>query len=136
MPVQILLIDDQEDLLWVTEIFLQSAGYMVHSATDAETALRLFASVDCDAVITDYNMPGMNGDELAGRLAKIRPIRALVVTSAKISKHGGNADQTLRQAFRIQVGANTNLAFVAKPYAGSELLEPLADVLCGGSRQS
>ncbi len=65
----ILLIDDDDSLRRVIEYSLVEAGYQVRAAGSGEEGLRLFEKDPFDAVITDINMPGMNGMEV---LAKVR----------------------------------------------------------------
>lgn len=71
----ILLVDDEEDLVFGTERMLTQFGYKVISRTDPRAALQLFRSApeQFDLIITDQAMPHMNGTELARELTRIRP---------------------------------------------------------------
>ena len=71
----ILLVDDEEDLVFGTERMLKQLGYKVISRTDPLVALQLFSSepAQFDLIITDQAMPHMNGTELARELTRIRP---------------------------------------------------------------
>ena len=71
----ILLVDDEEDLVFGTERMLKQLGYKVISRTDPLAALQLFRSApeQFDLIITDQAMPHMNGTELARELTSIRP---------------------------------------------------------------
>ena len=71
----ILLVDDEEDLVFGTERMLKQLGYKVISRTDPLAALQLFSSepAQFDLIITDQAMPHMNGTELARELTRIRP---------------------------------------------------------------
>jgi CheY-like chemotaxis protein len=80
MPVlcgneRILLVDDEENIIFGTERMLKKLGYRVVSQTDPEQALKLFESEPerYDLVITDQSMPNMSGIELARELSRIRP---------------------------------------------------------------
>ena len=67
---RILYVDDEPGLLEVARIFLERGGDMkVETKTSATAALPLLASGDYDAVISDYQMPGMDG---IGFLKKVR----------------------------------------------------------------
>jgi len=71
----ILLVDDEEDLVFGTERMLKQLGYSVVAKTDPRLALKLFRSEphQFDLVITDQSMPRMSGIELARELTLIRP---------------------------------------------------------------
>ncbi|MDK9719528.1 MAG: ATP-binding protein, partial [Trichlorobacter sp.] len=72
---RILLIDDDENLLFSIDLLLRQLGYSVISANNPLRALELFTNNpnNFDLVITDQAMPEMNGMELASRFAQIRP---------------------------------------------------------------
>jgi PAS domain S-box-containing protein len=71
----ILLVDDESDLVFGTELMLKQLGYKVVARTDPLVALQLFCSApeQFDLIITDQAMPHMNGTELARELTRIRP---------------------------------------------------------------
>src|SRR5437762_4654809 len=66
-------IDDEPLGLVLRKRLLESAGYEVLTAADGTSGLALFVSRDVDAVVLDYNMPGMNGDVVAKRMRQVKP---------------------------------------------------------------
>jgi CheY-like chemotaxis protein len=78
----ILVVDDEEAVRYVFERYLAIVGYRVSAAADGFEALRLHQADRADAVITDYKMPGMNGDELLRRLRGIDAGLPAIVISA------------------------------------------------------
>ena len=78
----ILIVDDEEALRYVFERYLSIVGYRVSSAADGFEALRLHQTDPADLVITDYKMPGMNGNELLRRLRAIDARLPAIVISA------------------------------------------------------
>jgi two-component system response regulator FixJ len=84
---RIFLVDDDTLLLSTASVMLESARYECVSFTDAIDCLVKFGPRSCDLLITDVQMPGMNGIELLHRAKKIAPwIPVIVMTSyAKIS---------------------------------------------------
>jgi len=72
---RILLVDDEENVIFGTERMLKKLGYRVVSRTDPHQALELFKSEPekYDLVITDQSMPQMSGIELARELNQLRP---------------------------------------------------------------
>jgi CheY-like chemotaxis protein len=68
----IMLVDDSATILLSISSILGKAGYTVEKAPNAEEALKKFNNgTKVDLLITDLNMPGMNGIEL------IREVRGL-----------------------------------------------------------
>lgn len=72
---RILLIDDEPTILTIEKEMLKRQGYAVTSTGSALKALKIFEAQPekFDLVITDMTMPNITGDELAGKLIKIRP---------------------------------------------------------------
>jgi len=70
----ILLVDDDRDIRDVTHALLESLGYAVIVAPHPATALDIAAGpVEIDLVLTDVQMPDMNGFQLAGAIHELRP---------------------------------------------------------------
>lgn len=70
----ILFVEDDTTILHMMEMVLDHFGYKVTPAVSPDIAMELFSD-DCDAydlVITDYNMPEMDGQELVNRMREIR----------------------------------------------------------------
>jgi len=78
----ILIVDDEEAVGYVFERYLAIKGYRVSVASSGEQALETFRTDTPDLVITDYKMPGMNGDELLRRVRALRPRLPAVMISA------------------------------------------------------
>lgn len=82
-PVTILCVDDDPSILKVRALLFTAAGYSVQTALSGEEALRLLdKGINVDLVLLDYLMPGMNGDELAGKLRERYPTLPLIAVSA------------------------------------------------------
>jgi CheY-like chemotaxis protein len=69
----LLCIDDDPMGLTLRKMLLESAGYEVLCAGDGVSGLVGFVSHEVAAVVLDYNMPGMNGDEVARRMRQLKP---------------------------------------------------------------
>lgn len=62
--IRVLHLDDEPILLDITRMFLEKNGMIqVDNASTAQEALRFMALVRYDVIISDYEMPGMNGIE-------------------------------------------------------------------------
>ena len=68
MPVEILIVDDSPTQLQLLGHHLEQAGYRVNAASDGHKALEAAERGHAALVITDVNMPEMNGYELCRRL--------------------------------------------------------------------
>ena len=77
----ILCIDDDEAILSYEKALLERSGYAVLTASSPQKGLRLAATCKCDAVLLDYEMPGMNGDEVAIAIKRLRPELLVILLS-------------------------------------------------------
>ncbi len=77
----VLFIDDDENALSGWSLYLQGAGYSVVSASKVQDGLQFFATKRVDAVVLDFHMPDMNGDEAAALIKRIKPQTAVLMFS-------------------------------------------------------
>jgi len=70
----ILFVDDEKMLVKSGKKILETMGYRITPSTSSIEALARFQEFpqDFDIIITDFNMPHMNGDELAKKINRIR----------------------------------------------------------------
>jgi CheY-like chemotaxis protein len=73
----ILIVDDDPQIRTLLSVTLRNAVYKVTIASDAFEAMTLCQSMTFDAVITDVEMPGMNGHELVRWITANYPQRAV-----------------------------------------------------------
>ncbi|MGA2162347.1 MAG: PAS domain S-box protein [Methanoregula sp.] len=60
--ISVLYVDDEPDLLEIGRIFLEQSGeFSVGTSTSAQEALSSLSILSYDAIISDYQMPGMDG---------------------------------------------------------------------------
>ncbi len=109
----ILCIDDDEAILRYEKMLLQRSGYAVLAAASAQQGLNLAAMCECDAVLLDYEMPRMNGNEVAFEIRQIRPQLPIILLS------GSDVPAHILPLFD---------AFVPKLEASRQLLPILADL--------
>ena len=64
----VLVVDDSEIVVKVLSFMIKKAGYTILSASDGRNALEFFDGRDIDLVITDLNMPEMDGTQLISEI--------------------------------------------------------------------
>jgi DNA-binding response OmpR family regulator len=70
VPIQVLVVDDEPDLLWALQHSLSDEGYQVLTASDGKAALQVAHRHRPDVVVLDVAMPGMDGMEVCRRLRR------------------------------------------------------------------
>lgn len=113
MPRKILTVDDSKTMRDMVSYTLKGAGFEVLEAEDGLKALGLLATTRVDLIITDINMPNMDGVTLVRRLRAggghmSTPILILTTESGDDKKAGGKA-----------AGAT---GWIVKPFAPEKLL--------------
>jgi CheY-like chemotaxis protein len=78
----LLCIDDDPACLKVRKLLLEHFGYKVRTSTSGRDGLRLFQSRRFDAVLLDYQMPGMNGAQVATEMRRLNPKVPIIMLSA------------------------------------------------------
>jgi CheY-like chemotaxis protein len=96
MRRRLLCVDDDSAFRQFYKNLLGSYGYDVTVAASGRQALKVLLSHKVDVVLTDMEMPGMTGAELAIRLKKMRPeLPVLLVSGAKAHAPGGAIDASV-----------------------------------------
>jgi PAS domain S-box-containing protein len=117
--VTVLVVEDDQAVLQVTQQVLSAAGFTVLTASNGLEALERVAEHrgDLHVVLTDVVMPKMNGKELAERLATVRP-------GLKVIFMSGYTDGTI-----LRNEQNRDVAFLAKPIRAADLQNKIREVL-------
>jgi len=112
----ILLVEDEEFLRAWGALRLQNANYKVLEAANGPAAMSLYlAHLDeVVALVTDLNMPTMNGDQLAKALRELKPSLPIIYITGMEAKKVYNPVPS---------------AILEKPFPSVKLLETLRDVL-------
>ncbi len=81
---RILLVEDEEPLRASLRMMLELDGHQVTEASNGAEALKLFTIGDFDLVMTDFEMPVMEGNELAASIKLLAPsVPILMVTASE-----------------------------------------------------
>jgi CheY-like chemotaxis protein len=81
-PATILVVDDEPMILEMRRLLLEALGYFALTSESGEKALEIVASTTVDAIILDYLMPGMDGEETAIGIRKIDCDVPIILSSA------------------------------------------------------
>lgn len=81
---RILIVDDEEIILnlLLRQSVTLGPGYQVEAASDGLIALALLQDRPCDLLLTDYDLPGINGLELARQVRRNWPHTRIVLMSS------------------------------------------------------
>lgn len=111
----VLIIDDEVLIRRSVRKFLEMSGHKVAEAEDGEVGIRMHASLLYDVVITDANMPGVNGSEVVRELRRVdEGVKLIVITG------GGKSDTSPARKGPVAVG---DVVSLKKPFSLQELLE-------------
>ena len=78
----ILVVDDEPLVCDAVKMMLDFDGHIVQTAGSGKAALALLEKDPFDLVITDFEMPGMKGDELAAAIKARAPKQPVVMITA------------------------------------------------------
>ena len=118
----ILLVDDEDIVRRATADMLADIGYTVIEAASGAEALRLVRDgASCDAVVSDYLMPGMNGVDLIRHLRELEPRLPAMLSSgySTIAEGSGAELPRLAKPFRQADLARCVDQLLAEPAAGT-----------------
>jgi two-component system, chemotaxis family, CheB/CheR fusion protein len=116
--MRILIVDDEPDCAFLTGYLLSQWGADVKTVISADEALDVFERYDNwppDMLISDIQMPGMDGYTLMRRVRKLDPDRGRNIPAIALTAHSRAEDRirALAAGFNIHVG---------KPFEPDELL--------------
>lgn len=115
---RVLVVDDDERTRQAVATILTAEGYLAHVAADGEEALSLLASWQPDLVLTDLNMPRLDGRGLLLRVQRERPGTPVIVLSARAGRDERAAVASLGAA-----------GFFSKPVQIEALLARIHDLI-------
>ncbi|WP_136514362.1 ATP-binding protein [Geomonas edaphica] len=116
----VLVVEDEEQVLNLTRVMLEQAGYHVLPARGGADALATCESYqgEIHLLLTDVVMPMLNGKELQDQVLRVRPgVKTLFMSGygEEIISHRGILDR--------------GTALLSKPFSGEQLLRKVREVL-------
>ncbi len=116
----VLIVDDALSVRTSLMQLVQDAGFRVQSARDGIDAIDTLGSFNADIVLTDLEMPNMNGIELTTHIRNrddLKAVPVIMITSRSQDKHRRLAEQA---------GVSN---YITKPYNEGELLQTIREAL-------
>jgi two-component system response regulator GlrR len=115
---QVLLVDDDADLLRLLSMRLEAAGHRVTLADSAEAALAQLALQRPQLVISDVQLPGLDGLQLFEHIRAQHPALPVILLTA----HGTIPDA-------VEATSRGVFTYLTKPFDGKLLLDKVAQAL-------
>jgi FixJ family two-component response regulator len=112
------VVDDDQGILRSLEYLLESADYAVRLFASAAALLESGCLPEIDCLISDVDMPGMDGFELVREVHSVRPQLPIILIT-------GYPDRLTR----LPALAGSKPRLFTKPFQGHELLEAVSDAL-------
>lgn len=121
----VLVVDDQPENLRLARLLLKSRGYSVALASDAAQALRRIRRRRPRLVLTDVQLPGMDGLDLAARLKSDPATKDILIVALTAAASAAGRTKALA------AGCD---GYVAKPVDTRRLARQIDRLLAGKSR--
>jgi signal transduction histidine kinase/ActR/RegA family two-component response regulator/GAF domain-containing protein len=119
-PARVLVVDDDEDMLALTGLLLERAGFRVLLARGGQAALEAFEAADAgiDVVVLDWAMPDMSGEETLIALRRRRESVPVILMS------GFSEEKAVARLARRELAG-----FLHKPFEPEELAASVRSAL-------
>ena len=121
---RVLVVDDEPSLVALERELLESAGYVVGTASSGQEAVRKARETHYDVAVIDLNMPGMTGFVLLEKLVAIDHDMQIIILTGY-----GDVTNVVRS---IKQGAHD---FLTKPLQGRDLLGKIETALLSTARR-
>lgn len=116
--IRILIVDDQEEVAEMLELFLRHAGYQTAIAFSATSAIELAKSGIFDLVISDIAMPEMNGYELIESLRVLSSYKSIPMIAVTGFSMRDDRERSRHAGFDVHltkpVNPNTLLTYIKR----------------------
>ncbi len=122
---RVLVIDDEEEIPHLLELWLHAMGLEIEGVSDPLEGLKAFQKNPFDLVITDLGMPDMSGWEVAKAVKEISPSAAVILMTG----WGGDLDEEKITKYGID-------RILQKPFKKAEAMETVLGVLKSREEQS
>lgn len=116
----VMLVDDEQHLLYIASRILATDGYRVINCEDVFEALHIYENVGktIDMIVLDFSMPTMNGEDAFYEFREMNPNAKIILSSGMFERDV--VSRLLRKGLR---------AFLPKPYKRESLLQAVSTAI-------
>lgn len=114
---KILIVDDEEHIIELVELYLGKEGYRVISAVEGEEAVSRFAREKPDLIVLDIMLPGMDGLDVLREIRKSSQVPVIMLTAK---------ESEVDKVVGLELGADD---YLTKPFSPRELVARVKAVL-------
>ncbi len=116
-PEKILVVDDEEHIIELVELYLVKEGYLVVSAQDGAAALERFSLEKPDLLVLDIMLPGKDGLDVLREIRKSSQVPVIMLTAR---------ESEVDKVVGLELGADD---YLTKPFSPRELVARVKAVL-------
>ena len=127
MTKKILVVDDDEAIQRLYSAVLKDEGYEVSVADDGQHGLRMVYEERPDLIISDLDMPRMNGYEFCKIVGHMVDVPIMMISGS---------GQQIERMLVVKLLGNTIEGFIAKPIDMPDFLRRIAKALQNGRSES
>lgn len=120
MAKKILVIDDSESIRELVGMILENAGYEVERADDGQQAITRLDGREFNLILTDLNMPNMDGISLIKHVRTMDRYKTLPIIMLTTES---------QTSFKDEAKAAGATGWIIKPFVGDKLLDVLKKVI-------
>ncbi len=117
LDTKILIVDDDENIADLVELYFEKEGYKVYKAHNGRDAIKIFKEKDPEIIVLDIMMPEMDGYEVLREIRKTSQV-PIIMLSAK--------GETFDRVLGLELGADD---YMVKPFEAKELVARVRAVL-------
>ncbi|MCD8155721.1 MAG: response regulator transcription factor [Clostridiales bacterium] len=107
---KILIVEDDEDISMIEQIYLENGGYETHIEPDGNKIAALLQTKHFDLILLDLMLPGKNGYEICKEIRESCPVPILMVTAKT---------ESIDKIRGLNIGADD---YITKPFDPAELV--------------
>lgn len=115
---RLLIVDDQEEILLLIKDILTNEGYLIDTATSGSNALPLLVDNKYDLIISDINMPHLNGEELLNICNKQFQDSPIILITGQPDFNDA-----------VQLIKKGAVDYIGKPFTPAELIKKAEDAI-------
>jgi two-component system, chemotaxis family, CheB/CheR fusion protein len=111
---RILLVEDNEDILYLLRLQLEWVGYVVDGASSAKAALDSARSACPDVIVSDLRMPDMDGIEFIRRVRRIPSLASVPAIALTGASMGSDIQMALANGFTTHLTKPVEVSDLSK----------------------